>query len=271
MYMVKKSIKIIAFLFVFILINKFNTIYAAAFPLSLSIVDNEGINEINSDNLMDKNSKVVFLTFDDGPSRYNTEKIINILIKNNVKASFFIIGENAERNKAVLKKLVENGMAIFPHCYNHNYKQLYKSKESYMEDLLRCQKIIDENNIINSSKYVRMPGGSNNSNVDKRFMKDIRNEITKIGYDYIDWNIDTMDAYSKRISVDTIKRNVVKESQNTKVAVVLLHDSEIKVNTVEALQYIIDYYKTHGYKFKTLNEMTLQEKKRMKDSLIINR
>lgn len=75
----------------------------------------------------------------------------------------------------------------------------------------------------------------------------------------------------KKISVDTIKRNVIKESQNTRIAVVLFHDSEIKINTVEALQYIIDFYKTHGYEFKTLNQITLQEKKRMTNSLIINR
>lgn len=269
--MLNKNIKIFLITFVFILINNFNIINAFAAPFYLSIKDNEGINEITRDNLMDKKNKIVFLTFDDGPSRHNTEKILDILTKNNVKASFFIIGGNAERNKSLLKKLDENGMAIYPHCYNHNYKELYKSKESYMEDLKRCMDIINESGISNNEKYVRMPGGSNNSNVDKKVIKDIKNEILNSGYNYIDWNVDSMDAYTKKISVDTIKRNVIKESQNTRIAVVLFHDSEIKINTVEALQYIIDFYKTHGYEFKTLNQVTLQEKKRMTDSLIINR
>lgn len=269
--MLKKNIKIILITFAFILMNNFNLINVFATPSYLSIKDDEGINEISRDNLMDNKHKEVFLTFDDGPSRHNTEKILDILIKNNVKASFFIIGENAQRNKSVLKKLNENGMGIYPHCYNHNYKQLYESKESYMEDLKKCIDIINESDISGNEKYVRMPGGSNNSNVNKKNMKDIKNGILKSGYNYIDWNVDSMDAYTKKISVDTIKRNVTKESQNTRIAVILFHDSEIKINTIEALQYIIDFYKTHGYEFKTLNQVTLQEKKRMTDSLIINR
>ena len=95
-------------------------------------------NTVHAENI---NEKVVFLTFDDGPAANNTEEIIRILNKNNVRATFFVVGENVKSNPKVVTKLKNSNMAIYPHCNNHKYTELYSSEENYFNDLESCNKI----------------------------------------------------------------------------------------------------------------------------------
>ena len=83
--------------------------------------------------------KLVYLTFDDGPSPNNTNRILNVLKKNDVKASFFVVGKNVEMFPEIVKKMDKNNMDIYPHCNNHIYKELYSSQDFYFNDLSKCQ------------------------------------------------------------------------------------------------------------------------------------
>ena len=76
------------------------------------------------------NKKVVYLTFDDGPTPQNTEKILAILKKNNIKGTFFVIGHNSD----MYKRIVEEGHTIALHTYSHNYKEVYASEEAFFKD-----------------------------------------------------------------------------------------------------------------------------------------
>ena len=79
------------------------------------------------------NKKVVYLTFDDGPTPQNTEKILAILKKNNIKGTFFVIGHNSD----MYKRIVDEGHAIALHTYSHNYKEVYASEEAFFKDLYK--------------------------------------------------------------------------------------------------------------------------------------
>lgn len=70
--------------------------------------------------------KTMYLTFDDGPSEENTERVLDILKKRNIKATFFLVGENVERHPEIVRRIVREGHTIGIHCYNHDYKALYQ-------------------------------------------------------------------------------------------------------------------------------------------------
>ena len=218
-----------------------------------------------------KERKIVFLTFDDGPSEVNTKGILEILTKNNIKASFFIIGKSGERNKEILKELGKKGMAVYPHSYSHEYEEIYKNTESYFKDLNLCEEVIKKHVSGVNKPYMRMPGGSANSVCNKVILKSIKDQLREKNYSYIDWNVDSLDATSRRESAERIKRSVFKESTYNSISVVLFHDTESKDTTVAALEDVIKYYKNNNYQFKTLNEITQKEEKILIDMKVINR
>lgn len=204
--------------------------------------------------------RVVFLTFDDGPSFNNTDKILNILESNNVKATFCVIGKNAEDNINTLKRILSLNMAVIPHCYNHEYHTLYSSVEYYMDDLKKCTDIIKKAGESDMRyQFVRMPGGSDNRVSKSSILKDIRRELKDEGVDYIDWNVDSGDASRSLVSQCEIEANIRKQAGKREAEVVLMHDLENKRTTTASLQDIINTYKKLGYKFKSLNEITDKE------------
>ncbi|AWZ49233.1 polysaccharide deacetylase [Clostridiaceae bacterium 14S0207] len=218
-----------------------------------------------------KKEKVVYLTFDDGPSINNTKKVLEILKKENIPATFFLIGENAERNPDIVKELLKNNMAIGEHTFSHKTHYIYKSSQNYIKDLNQCLEVLDK---IIGKKYiniVRMPGGSTNTICNKAVKKQIKNSIKEKGFDYIDWNVSGEDAISKNVALYKIKNNVFKYSKNKDCIVVLLHDGYYNSNTVKALPEIIKYYKDRGYTFKSLKNISKQDKERLERLKILNR
>ena len=225
----------------------------------------------SGDNVANADEKVVFLTFDDGPSRNNTPKILNILKENNVYGTFFVVGYKAESNPELVKRLRDNGMCVLPHSYSHNYKSLYSSVDGFMKDLERCTNVIEDATGERILKVFRFPGGSDNRVSSLDTMKDIRATVRDKGYKYVDWNISSEDATAYRVSVSKIVNSVKKDSRGAKVGVVLMHDAEAKDTTVEALPYIIKNFKENGYVFKTFDEATESDIKTMELCRIINR
>lgn len=85
-------------------------------------------------NLVNQKEKIAYLTFDDGPSLV-TPKILDILEKQNVKATFFVIGKNVEKHPETVKRAFEEGHYIANHTYSHNNSYLYKSSQNFVEEL----------------------------------------------------------------------------------------------------------------------------------------
>ena len=96
------------------------------------------------------NNGVIWLTFDDGPSAKLTPKVLDILKKENVKATFFVINYS-ESNEPIIKRIVAEGHTIGIHGYSHEYSKIYKSKETFMSNIYTLQ---DKIYIIKMGDYI---------------------------------------------------------------------------------------------------------------------
>ncbi|MCY6355082.1 polysaccharide deacetylase family protein [Clostridium sp. ZS2-4] len=230
---------------------------------------------ISKDESKESIQKVVYLTFDDGPSINNTGKIIKILKENDVKATFFIIGALVDENPEVFQELYKNNMCIAVHTYSHDYNKIYKSAEAYMEDLQKCNDIIRNITKKNPVSYIRIPGGAYNKVSNQYTMNRIREMLKEQQINYVGWNVCSNDALGRNIPAYKIKDNVIKQSkkisENSGIVVVLMHDSYYKKTTVEALPDIIKYFKDEGYIFKTFEEITPREYKELEKHKILNK
>jgi peptidoglycan-N-acetylglucosamine deacetylase len=243
-------------------LNCNSSVYAGKLNISNNKFKNKNIQEF---------PKEVFLTFDDGPCVNNTRKILKILNDNNIKATFFIVGMKADENPEALKELSNNGMCIGVHTYSHNYKKIYKSLDSYLNDYEACRNIIKTITNKEPVNYTRLPGGSTNLMTSKTNLNLIKKALNDKGIKYVDWNVCSGDADSHEVPVEKIKRNVKNQCQNKKIAVILMHDTYYKHFTVESLPEIVTYLKDQGFIFRTFGDLTEAEEKEMIDIRIINK
>ena len=193
--------------------------------------------------------KVVYLTFDDGPSE-NTKKILDILAEYNAKATFFITGAN-EQCRSYIKEAYEAGHTIGLHTYTHDYDKVYKSDEAYFDDLEQVGQVVKEQ-IGFVPCFIRFPGGSSNmisAEYNKGIMTRLVKSVQEKGYQYYDWNLDSGDGAGKG------KDELIKNSQTDKLNHIMLlcHDAGAKHETVEALPSIIEYYQQNGYEFRAID------------------
>ena len=212
----------------------------------------EVIEKLEIGTSVESNEKIVYLTFDDGPSG-NTDKILTILDQYQAKATFFVTGCHQEYNY-LIKKAYQKGHTIGLHSYQHEYPDIYQSKNAYFNDLDKIGKMVKE--IIGfTPHYIRFPGGSSNK-VSKNYctglMSILTKEVIKQGYQYYDWNGDTNDASSNNVSVHEIISSATNENHQN--IVILAHDTNAKNTTVEALPSIISFYQKKGYSFQAIND-----------------
>ena len=194
--------------------------------------------------------KIVYLTFDDGPSA-NTEKILDILKEYNAKATFFVTGNNQKYDN-LMKRAHDEGHAIGLHTYSHDYKEVYASEKAYFKDLKKISDLVEK--ITGEKSYlIRFPGGSSNT-VSAQYSKGLMSLLTKKvqekGYQYFDWNCDSTDASGNNVPVNVLVKNATScTSQHINI---LMHDTDAKDTTVKALPKIIEYYREKGYTFKAI-------------------
>ncbi len=200
-------------------------------------------------------SKIVYLTFDDGPSK-NTKKIIKILKKYNAKATFFVTGNDKIE---YMKDITDSGHTIALHTYTHNYKKIYSSVSAYFKDLNKIHALVLKKTGVDT-KIIRFPGGASNT-ISAKYSHGIMSKLTKSveekGYKYFDWNVDSGDASGNNIDPKKLIRNVKINSKGIDRCVVLMHDTLAKSTTVEALDKICKFYKSNGYEFAGLTTKSL--------------
>lgn len=193
-----------------------------------------------------KTGKIAYLSFDDGPSISVTPKILDILKKYNIKATFFVIGDNLEAHPELSKRAVAEGHVIGNHTYDHNDKLIYSNPNILVDEYNKTHAII--RNILGvNNNIVRFPGGSRNRDVA------FKNAVTKAGYHFYDWNCLTKDSEGPILSVPVLMANFKATYHGQKELIVLMHDSEPHLTTADALPLIIDFLKSQGYEFKTLS------------------
>lgn len=198
-----------------------------------------------------RGDNTIYLTFDDGPSE-NTEQILSILRKYDIKATFFCCGAKTEEDKRLLKKISDEGHKIGIHSVSHDYNAIYANVEDFLEDFNETSSEIEDATGIKPDIY-RFPGGSVN-NYNRNIYMQLISEITRRGYVYYDWDICAEDA-SNSATWTSIYNNVVKNSGDSGSHIVLMHDSKYK--TVTALEDIIIALKNKGYSFQKLKNNVL--------------
>ena len=196
-----------------------------------------------------KGKKIAYLSFDDGPSG-NTPKILDQLKKENVKATFFVVGQMGEDAKPILKRIVEEGHTIGIHSYSHKYEKIYESVDAYLEDFHKMFQMVYEATGVKPTVF-RFPGGSVNAH-NRMIYQQIISEMIRRGVSYYDWTVDSQDA-TRNPSVQKMLQNINASIGRQTRPVVLMHDAQTKKMTVEALPKIIKAYRDGGYSFDTLD------------------
>lgn len=212
------------------------------------------VNPYNSPNLNGV-GKVIYLTFDDGPSSTITPSLLQILKEENVKATFFVINHSDSLNY-LIKQEYDEGHTVALHSDTHVYSYVYSSVDNYFNDLTSIQKKVS--GIIGiKPNIIRFPGGSSNT-VSRKYspgiMSILSKEVLNRGFIYFDWNVSSEDAGGAR-TASQVYNNVVNNLVY-KNNVVLLHDFESNYKTLNAIRDIIQYGKSHGYIFKAITQDT---------------
>ncbi|WDO13411.1 polysaccharide deacetylase family protein [Flavobacterium sp. WW92] len=190
------------------------------------------------------NANKIYLTFDDGPTPEITEWVLKLLKEQDIKATFFCIGNNIEKYPDIFQKVLQDGHAIGNHTYNH-LKGWKTAKEDYIENTKSCERIIKEQTKDSDrrSKLFRPPYGKIKFSQAKI--------LRQLGYKIVMWDVISVD-YDKNISPKKCLKNVTKNT--TSGSVIVFHDS-IKAfdNLKFALPEAIRYLKNKGFVFDRID------------------
>lgn len=207
------------------------------------------------DNIYDSKEKVAFLTFDDGPSSNITPQILDVLKKEDVKATFFVLGAMVKANPEVLKREKEEGHYIANHSYSHVYPKVYANENKPLEEYNKTNKIIQD--ALGDNEYqsniFRFPGGSVGGYYDK-LKKKAKKKLKENGISSLDWNCLTNDSDGANTK-QAIMKNLKNTSKGKKSLVILMHDAPNKDLTAETLPDVIKYLREQGYSFKNMYDV----------------
>lgn len=266
----KKQILIFSsLLFVFVLFSSFYYISAhsnnslfcyekTTFCISsLSNLKDNASSDIQQkiDSIYSSNKKIAYLTFDDGPTKLATPKVLDVLKDENVKATFFVIGYRVEEFPDITKRAYEEGHFIANHTYSHKNNKLYQSKEKFLEEINQANSAIAK--AIGTTSYsphlFRFPNGSKGTSYSGAKKKCIE-YLKEINYAYVDWNALNNDSIHKYTSSELLN-NLKKSCKNKDSIVVLMHDTSDVSRSYLALKDSIQYLKEQGYCFKTFEDL----------------
>lgn len=204
--------------------------------------------------------KVVYLTFDDGPSTTVTPEILKILEEEKIKATFFVLGSSIDASKGskeMLKEIVKDGHAIANHTYTHDYRKLYPggviNPEYFIKEIKKTEKSIKK--VLGDdfeTRVVRFPGGY----WTWEGRMEVKKLLDKEGYVSIDWNALNGDAegknYSRADLVENVENTVNALGEEADMLVLLMHDTYGKEDTAETLRESIKFLKDKGFEFRTI-------------------
>ena len=213
--------------------------------------------KLKNEDYSNNGKKIVFLTFDDGASNTVTPKILKILDDYDVKATFFIMGkvleDGGESAKNLVKEEYNRGHAIGNHSYCHDYDILYPGrhldleafKNDYNKNTEELKSILGDEF---STRVIRCPGGY----MSWKDMDKLDGYLEENNMASIDWSALSGDAEGKKKDASQLLKYAVESSMNQEMVVLLMHDTYGKEETANSLPKIIEYFKGHGYEFRTL-------------------
>ncbi|MDE5780961.1 MAG: polysaccharide deacetylase family protein [Lachnospiraceae bacterium] len=189
----------------------------------------------------DEEKRRIALTFDDGPGKY-TEELLDGLLERNVKATFFLIGKNAEMYPEIVKRIEQEGHIIGNHTYSH-VRLTCISNEKAIEEIRKTNSII-ENITGKKVEYIRPPFGS--------WTKKLENSVDMKP---VFWSVDPRDW--SVLNTDSVTCHIVNNTSEGDI--VLMHD--IFETSVDAAMNVVDILQQNGYEFVTVEDMFGSEEK----------
>lgn len=217
----------------------------------LTIEQLEAINNIYSSD----SEKRVFLTFDDGPSKSVTPLILDLLKQENIKATFFVLGNRVEQNPEIINRIFEEGHYIANHGYSHVYSSIYTSIDSILDEYNKTEQCIKNalNNPDYNSRVFRFPGGSVGGKY-HQIKNDAKEVLKQNNIAYLDWNALSNDSFGS-VTREDIMKNITETVGTKNSVVILMHDGSDKILTYETLLEVINYLRNQGYQFKNLYDI----------------
>lgn len=205
--------------------------------------------------------RTIYLTFDDGPGK-NTEKVLDILDRYGVRATFFTVGFYVDRYPEIAAKITKQGSLIACHSYTHEYDQCYASVDAFFQEMEKWKTAVKNAcGTVPERICVRFPGGSTTPNA-KNVSAGIKERLAREGYHWFDWNAADNDKYPKGNVKNLPDAEYFWASYQETIGwyankpnaqvVFLTHDSEN--GTVEILPRMIEDLLAKGYTFKTLDQ-----------------
>lgn len=251
----KKKIYVLIFLtiiFFLVIYIFFNNYLKNSLQVSNDVNNNL---QTSLDALFNSKEKVAYLTFDDGPTKSATPKILDILKEEDVKASFFVIGKYVKNHPDIVKRAYNEGHYIANHGYNHNNSVLYKNNESFLNEIrntdIEISKAIGIDNY--SSHIFRFPNGYSSA-IYKNQKKEAVKLLHSIDYAYIDWNCLNKDS-ELHYNRNQLLNNFKKSSKNKNTLIILMHDTTDVSDSSSVLKDTILYLKNQGYIFRNFYDL----------------
>lgn len=207
-------------------------------------VKKEELEELKGYYLGNEEEKKIYLTFDAGFENGNTEKILDALKEQNVKACFFLVGNYMEKEPELVKRMEEEGHIVGNHTYHHKDMASITSREEFLKELTDLESLYEEITGCKMKKYYRPPQG--------KYSKEQLTWAMEAGYKtvfwslaYVDWEVDKQP--SKEEAMGKLSERIHPGS------IVLLHSTSS--TNGEILGDIIEKWKEMGYSFGTLEEL----------------
>ncbi len=193
------------------------------------------------------NKKIIALTFDDGPWKNSTRQTLDILKKNNIKATFFVVGQALKNNPQLGKQIITEGHAIANHTWHHWYHFMNPQAAAFEID--KTTELIYQVTGVKTNLF-RPPGG----HLSNGLVSHARNQK----YATLMWSADSRDF--QQPAPATLVNNVIKNAGPG--GIILLHDGGgDRTRTIQALPQIIAKLKQQGYSFVTIPELLEMEAK----------
>jgi peptidoglycan/xylan/chitin deacetylase (PgdA/CDA1 family) len=186
--------------------------------------------------------KVIALTIDDGPWPKTTAEMLDILKRNNVKATFFWVGSALQENPEIAKRVVAEGHAIGNHTWHHWYRKM--DEATAKSEIEKTNELIYKTTGVKTS-FFRPPGGYLNNGL-AAYAKSQKNSVVM-------WSVTSADT-DPRAKYQVFVKNVIRDAKPG--AIVLMHDGGgNRERTVKALPAIVSGLKQQGYRFVTVPEL----------------
>ena len=213
---------------------------------------------------------LVYITFDDGPTEKNTDKLLDILDMYGVKAAFFTMGSSIEKYPDSARAVVDRGHVLGCHSVTHDYKKIYASVSALEEEVAQWEEIAEKIGVTKEDigqLTFRFPGGSVGNYFDSDEAEEMKQMLENRGYFVYDWNVVTNDSilymapdgvnsydYIRETFIETF-RQCLNENKSKIGAPIIILMHETVDETVNLLPWMLEYLINEGYVFGNLAEM----------------